>query len=83
MIIVNISMDPGEYGGEVTKSQAAKIARAINKAVQKQFPEVFTVFKLERSSVISNDTEDTEEMISEVQIWITNNQPDIARKALI
>ena len=82
MIIVNISMNPAEYGQAVTHSQAAKIARAINKAVQNQFKLVFTVFKLEPSSVIANDSEDTEEMIHEVKSWLANNQARLVSETL-
>ena len=82
MIIVNISMNPAEYGPAVTNGQAAKIARAINGAVQKQFSQVFTVFKLELSDVISNDKEDKEEMINKVKSWLANNQARIVREAL-
>lgn len=84
MIIINISMNPSEYGYSVSRSQAAKIARAINKAVQKHFPQIIIVFKLALStSIISNDPQDTEKMIDEVKTWLVNNQPEIARKALV
>lgn len=82
MIIVNISMDPAEYGNVVTYSQAAKIARAINKEVQRQFPQVITVFKLEESGIISNDGKDKKEIVNEVKSWIAYNQSRIAKEAL-
>lgn len=78
MIIVNISMNPAEYGDLVTNSRAARIARAIDRAVQKKFPDVFTVFKLEPSSVMSSDGTDKKEMIDEVRSWLDKTQASIA-----